>query len=279
MSVSTRLTKTRPVVAVARQRDRAREAVGVRLRRLRVVDVAAGEDVGDLADARARARRPRGCARGSSAAWARARSRGGWACGGRRPARPRTGRAITRATACSPVSSPRAVRQAAYSSSSGTVVLVRGDLEDGVGGGVDDPLARALVLLAEPLDDLGARGGDVADHAAPGGRGEGVEQLLREAVGVGRERALGDDAGQLPVADGRVLALRALEQAAGHRRRRGVAAGSPRAAARCRGRAPAGAAARARRRPRRRGRACSSPRRRRRRRRAARRPRRRRAPR
>src|SRR4029077_7657439 len=35
--------------------------------------------------------------------------------------------------------------------------LVAGDLEDGVGRRVDDPLSRSLVLLPELLDDLGAR--------------------------------------------------------------------------------------------------------------------------
>ena len=45
-------------------------------------------------------------------------------------------------------------------------LLVRRDLEDRVGGGVDDPLAGALMLLAELLDDLRARGGLVAEHAA-----------------------------------------------------------------------------------------------------------------
>src|SRR5207247_3899962 len=48
------------------------------------------------------------------------------------------------------------------------VLLVRGDLEDGVGRRVDDPLARLLVLLAQLLDDLRPRGGFVAEHAAPG---------------------------------------------------------------------------------------------------------------
>ena len=45
-------------------------------------------------------------------------------------------------------------------------VHVRRDLEDGVGGGVDDPLAGALMLLAQLLDDLRPRGRLVPEHAA-----------------------------------------------------------------------------------------------------------------
>ena len=71
-----------------------------------------------------------------------------------------------------------------------------------------------------------------------------------------------DDPHQLPVAGRRVLAARALEQPARRRRARPAAAGSPRAARRCRGRAPPSSAGRARRRRARRCRACSSPRRR-----------------
>ncbi len=49
------------LAGLPRERDRAREAIGVRRRRVRVVDVAAGEDVVDLADARHVSPRPRGC--------------------------------------------------------------------------------------------------------------------------------------------------------------------------------------------------------------------------
>ena len=68
-------------------------------------------------------------------------------------------------------------------------VLVGGDLEHGVGRRVHDPVAGSLVLLSQPLDDLGARGGHVSDHAPPGGLGEAIEQVGREAVGEGRETA------------------------------------------------------------------------------------------
>ena len=101
-------------------------------------------------------------------------------------------------------------------------VLVRRDLEDRVGGGVDDPLAGLLVLLAELLDDLRPRGRLVAEHAAAGPVHERVDHVVREAVRVGRERRGRDDAHQLPVAGRRVLALRALEQAAGDRGRAGL---------------------------------------------------------
>ena len=61
--------------------------------------------------------------------------------------------------------------------------------------------------------------GLVAEHAAAGAVHERVDHVVREAVRVGRERRRRDDAHQLPVAGRRVLALRALEQPAGDRRR------------------------------------------------------------
>ncbi len=59
-------------------------------------------------------------------------------------------------------------------------LLVRGDLEDGVGRRVDDPLSRSLVLLAELLDDLGARSRLVAEHSAGGAVHERVDHVVRE---------------------------------------------------------------------------------------------------
>src|SRR4029079_10542051 len=50
----------------------------------------------------------------------------------------------------------------------GNRLPMRRALEDGISRRVDDPLARPLVLLAELLDDLGARGRLVAEHAAAG---------------------------------------------------------------------------------------------------------------
>ena len=92
------------------------------------------------------------------------------------------GRAITRPTACSPTSSFRAAAAGVVQLLQRDRLLVGGDLKDAVGRGVDDPVAGALVLLAELLDDLGAGGGVVADHAAPGLARELVQQLLRKAV-------------------------------------------------------------------------------------------------
>jgi hypothetical protein len=75
------------------------------------------------------------------------------------------------------------------------------------------------VLLAELLDDLRPGGGLVAEHAASRAVHERVDDLVGEAVRIGRERRRRDDAHQLPVAGRRVLPLRALEQAAGDGRR------------------------------------------------------------
>jgi hypothetical protein len=98
-------------------------------------------------------------------------------------------------------------------------LLVRRDLEDRVGRRVDDPVAGPLVLLAEALDDLGARGRDVADHSPSGRLRERADHVVREAVRIGRHRRLGDDGHQLPVARRRVLARRVLAQPAGDRGR------------------------------------------------------------
>ena len=105
-------------------------------------------------------------------------------------------------------------------------LLVRRDLEHGVRGRVDDPLARLLMLLAELLDDLRAGCRLVAEHAAAGGVHERVDHVVRKAVRVRRERLCRDDSHQLPVAGRRVLALRPLEEAArdrGGSRLRGAA--------------------------------------------------------
>ena len=98
-------------------------------------------------------------------------------------------------------------------------LLVRGDLEHRVGRRVDDPLAGPLVLLAELLDDLRPGGGLVADHAAARAVHERVDDVVGKAVRVGGERRRRDDAHELPVARGRVLALRPLDETARDRRR------------------------------------------------------------
>ena len=86
--------------------------------------------------------------------------------------------------------------------------FVRGDLEDAVGGGVDDRRAGAHVLVAEFLDDLGAGGGLVAERAAAGAAFEFAHDVGREAVRVERKRLGEMDADHLPVAGGGVLAGR-----------------------------------------------------------------------
>ena len=91
-------------------------------------------------------------------------------------------------------------------------LLVRGDLKDGVGGRIDDPLAGPLVFLAELFDDVRPRGGLVAEHPAPRPVGELLDDLERKSMWEGRHRLWRDDPHELPVARGRVLALRALEQ-------------------------------------------------------------------
>ena len=68
-------------------------------------------------------------------------------------------------------------------------VLVAGDLEDGVGRRVDDGPAGGDVLVAELVDDAGAGGRPVAEHAPADGRLERLDHLGREAVGIRRERA------------------------------------------------------------------------------------------
>ena len=98
------------------------------------------------------------------------------------------GRAMTRPTACLPVRISRADATGVVELLERDRLLVRGDLEHRVGGRVDDPLARLLVLLAELLDHLGPRCRLVAEDAAAGAVHERVDHLVGEAVRVGRER-------------------------------------------------------------------------------------------
>src|SRR5215210_9475787 len=88
------------------------------------------------------------------------------------------------------------------------------DLEDGVGGGVDDPLPRSLVLFPQLLDDLGPGGGLVAEDAATRAVHEGIDDLEWEAVRIRWHRLRRHDAHELPVAGCRVLAARPFDQAA-----------------------------------------------------------------
>src|SRR5206468_2019808 len=87
------------------------------------------------------------------------------------------------------------------------------------GRGVDDPLAGALVLFAELLDDLRARSRLVAQNTAARAVHERIDHVMRKALRVGRKRSRRDDAHQFPVPRGRILAFRALDEPAGDGRR------------------------------------------------------------
>ena len=126
------------------------------------------------------------------------------------------------------------------------LVDVRGDLQHRVGGGVDDQVPRLQVLLAEVVDHGGAAVGLVAEHAAAGAVDQLLDDLLREAVGVGAQRHGRDRAHQLPVAGDRVLA-RALRVQPAVDDRVAARAARRRAAAPSRARAPPSPARRARR--------------------------------
>ena len=89
-----------------------------------------------------------------------------------------------------------------------------GDLEDRVGGSVDDRLPGGDVLVAEVLDDTGTGSRPVAQDAAADGALEWLHHLRRKTVWVGREGALEDDAHHLPVTGGRVFAGATLEKPA-----------------------------------------------------------------
>ena len=188
-SNSSRRRRTRGVVAVApehvgldqvredeaprrgpsQQLGRDRDPLRVRRRSASRCRCPAGEDVADLADAvhreAARSADPGQVVRPRRV---RARSRAGAACARYAPGSPSNGRAMTRPTACSPVRMLAGRAAGLVQLLERHRLLVGGDLEDAVGRRVDDPRAGALVLLPQPLDDLGARGGDVADHPAAG---------------------------------------------------------------------------------------------------------------
>ena len=64
-------------------------------------------------------------------------------------------------------------------------ILMRCDLEHAVCRGVYDQVTRVNVSLAIISDNLGARVGLIAENATSRPARELVENLLREAVGVG----------------------------------------------------------------------------------------------
>ena len=206
-----------PVVELLQEPLRLVDAVDVRPRRVGLVDVDAGEDVSDLADRVHLVPR---------LAHERQVVRRG------RLQRPVV--TVGRSHVVSGLALERARDDAAHSVVAGQDLAgdlapfvellerdrvdVRGDLEDRVRGRVDDPLARALMLLAELLDDLGARRRLVTEHSATRAVHERVDHLEREPVRVGRQRLGRDDPHQLPVTRGRVLPFRPLDESARDRR-------------------------------------------------------------
>jgi hypothetical protein len=89
-------------------------------------------------------------------------------------------------------------------------LLVRGDLEDGIAGRVEDRSPRRLMLRAQLLNDLGSRRRLVAKDLLPEVFLEGPENLRRKPVRIERERALHDEPHHFPVTRRRVLSRREL---------------------------------------------------------------------
>ena len=85
-------------------------------------------------------------------------------------------------------------------------LLVRRELADAVGRGVEDPRPGAAVLLPQLVEDHGPRGGPVAQHPAPRLPRQRLDERRREALRVGPERFRQAEPEQLPVAGGAVLA-------------------------------------------------------------------------
>jgi len=92
-------------------------------------------------------------------------------------------------------------------------LLVGGDLKHAVGAGVDDEGILLHGLLAVVLQHLCAGVGLVAEDFVAGLFLELVDEAVREAVREGRQRLGADDTGNLPVADGGILAHALLLQA------------------------------------------------------------------
>ena len=90
--------------------------------------------------------------------------------------------------------------------------LVGRHLKDAVGAGVDDQGVLGHGLLAVVFQHLGAGVGLVAQHLVAGLCLKGGDQLGREPVREGGQRLRADHAGDLPVADGGVLAHAGLLQ-------------------------------------------------------------------
>ena len=100
-------------------------------------------------------------------------------------------------------------------------LLVGGDLKHAVGAGVDDEGILLHGLLAVVLQHLCAGVGLIAEDFVAGLFLELVDEAVREAVREGGQRLGADDTGNLPVADGGILAHALLLQA-GKGSRRGI---------------------------------------------------------
>ena len=100
-------------------------------------------------------------------------------------------------------------------------LLVGGHLKNAVGTGIDDEGVFPHGLLAVVLQHLRTGIGLVAQHLVAGLLLIFPDQFLREALGEGGQRLRADHTGDLPVADGGILAHALLLQA-GKGSRRGI---------------------------------------------------------
>ena len=92
-------------------------------------------------------------------------------------------------------------------------LLVRSHLKDAVGAGVNDEGILPHGLLAVIPEHLCAGIGLVAEHLVAGLFLERMDEFLREAVREGGQRFRADHTGDLPMADGGILAHALLLQA------------------------------------------------------------------
>ena len=91
---------------------------------------------------------------------------------------------------------------------------MRGDLKNGIRRGVNNQIAGFHVLFAVLIDNLCTGPRCIGQHAAPRCLAEGLQNLLREAIGIGGQRIRRDDARDLPVTDRSILSHGGLLQAA-----------------------------------------------------------------
>src|SRR5207249_11521378 len=78
-------------------------------------------------------------------------------------------------------------------------LLVSGKLEDAISRGIQNWPTSTQVLLAEFLDDLGARSRFVAEHLAANRLLKSFHHVRREAIGISGQRFLQDNSRNLPV--------------------------------------------------------------------------------